>query len=136
MSDRDTRAPRDDVRARDEAPIESPIEDYARQDTADAPADVEMPRVSDDKDPWRGGVVDTPLQKEYENVATRDELARNLEDLIADARDWARDSEEDDAQAIVSALVDVYERLGGPVESTDDETQMDMGGARRIEAQD
>ncbi|MEX2534833.1 MAG: hypothetical protein WD273_04455 [Trueperaceae bacterium] len=96
----------------------SDIQEYARRDTSDAPADDEAPRNHDDNDPWGDGIHDTPLTKRYEDMADRDELARRLEDLVADAYDWLGRAEDDDAQEIYDTLVNVSERLGNPSEET------------------
>lgn len=97
---------------------ESDISEYARPDTADQQAKREAPRTHDDDDPWGDGISDTPLVSRYEDMADRDELARRLEDLVADAYDWAARSEEDDAQEIYDVLLSVSERLGNPPEET------------------
>lgn len=96
----------------------SDIQEYAREDTAAAPAEDEAPRNSDDDDPWGDGIHDTPLTKRYEDMADRDELARRLEDLVADAYDWVGRGEDPDAQEIYDTLVDLSERLGNPSEET------------------
>lgn len=97
---------------------ESDITEYARTSTSDAPAEDEAPRNSDDDDPWGDGIHDTPLTKRYEDMADRDELARRLEELVADAYDWVGRAEDADAQEIYDTLVDVSERLGNPSEDT------------------
>lgn len=96
----------------------SDIQEYSRQDTSDAPADDEAPRNHDDNDPWGDGIHDTPLTKRYEDMADRDELARRMEELVADAYDWMERAEDDDAHEIYDTLVDVAERLGNPPEDT------------------
>lgn len=96
----------------------SDIGEYARRDTADAPAEDEAPRTHDDDDPWGDGIHDTPLTKRYEDMADRDELARRLEDLVADAYDWLGRAEDEDAQEIYDTLVNLSERLGNPSEET------------------
>lgn len=96
----------------------SDIEEYSMQDSDDDPSEEEQPRNHDDDDPWGDGIHDTPLTKRYEDVADRDELARRLEDIVADAYEWYQRSEEDDAQEIYETLVAVAERLGNPSEDT------------------
>ena len=96
----------------------SDIQEYAPQDTAAAPAEDEAPRNHDDDDPWGDGIHDTPLTKRYEDMADRDELARRLEDLVADAYDWLGRGEDEDAQEIYDTLVNLSERLGNPSEET------------------
>jgi hypothetical protein len=51
-------------------------------------------------------------------MADRDELARRMEDLVADAYDWLGRAEDEDAQEIYDTLVDLSERLGNPSEET------------------
>ena len=87
------------------------------------PDDVDMQRTSDDNDlnPTGGGFTDTPLRTEYESMARRDDLARRLEDLVADAREWAREDESEAAHDIAEMLAAAYERLGVPTEDTDNE---------------
>ena len=96
----------------------SDIEEYERRDTASARGDEDEPRNSDDDDPWGDGIHDTPLTKRYEDMADRDELARRMEDLVADAYDWLGRAEDEDAQEIYDTLVDLSERLGNPPEAT------------------
>lgn len=73
-----------------------------------------------------GNASDVPhmLDEEATEAAKRDDLARQLEDLIADAQDWAEMSQSDEARDIYNILVDVYERVGNPPEDTDDEARM------------
>lgn len=97
---------------------ESDITEYARQGTGDAPAEDEAPRNHDDDDPWGDGIHDTPLVKRYEDMADRDELARRVEELVADAYDWLGRAEDEDAQEIYDTLMNVSERLGNPSEET------------------
>jgi hypothetical protein len=96
----------------------SDIEDYVRRDTSDAPADVEDPRNHDDDDPFGDGVHDTPITRRYEDMADRDDLARRIEELVADAYDWVGRSDDDDARDIYDTLVDLAERIGNPPEET------------------
>ena len=103
-----------------------PMPDDGNEDhgfEAAPPDDVTMQRTSDDNDlnPSGGGFTDTPLREEYESMARRDDLSRRLEDLVADAREWADDVATDEARDIAETLADVYERLGVPTEDTDNE---------------
>jgi hypothetical protein len=95
----------------------SDIEEYARKDTAAGPYE-EEPRTHDDDDPWGDGIHDTPLVKRYEDMADRDELARRLEELVADAYDWMGRAQDEDAQEIYETLLDLAERMGNPSEET------------------
>ncbi|MEX2541185.1 MAG: hypothetical protein WD314_05230 [Trueperaceae bacterium] len=96
----------------------SDIREYAPRDTAENPAEDEPPRMHDDDDPWGDGIHDTPMVKRYEDMADRDELARRVEELVADAYDWLGRAEDADAQEIYDTLLDVSERLGNPSEET------------------
>jgi hypothetical protein len=102
----------DDTRSR------SDIQDFAPRDTADSPEEDEPPRTHDDDDPWGDGIHDTPMVKRYEDMADRDELARRVEELVADAYDWLGRAQDPDAQEIYDTLLDVSERLGNPPEET------------------
>ncbi len=89
---------------------------------ANPPVDVDMHRTSDDNDlnPAGSGVSETPLRLEYETIARRDDLARRLEDLVADAREWADEMDTDEAHDLAESLADVFDRLGQPLEDTDE----------------
>jgi hypothetical protein len=91
------------------------------------PTDPEMGMnyTHDDPDRQRDGVHAHPLTEEYENVALRDDLIRRVDDTVAAARNWARETDDENAQEIVDLLVSVSDRLGRPVEDTDRETHMD-----------
>lgn len=116
MSDRDDQEFGRDPYAPDR---EGPNTDFGNQ--ANPPDDVDMPRTSDDNDlnPEGGGFTDTPLRRPYEMMARRDELARQLEEIVVSVREWADEQGSDDARAIADDLEDVYERLGQPSEETD-----------------
>ena len=101
----------------EEGITESDIEEYVPDDTAEEPGD-DAPRNHDDQDPWGDGVHETPLTQEYEGMAERADLARTLEDLAADAYDWAQRTEDADAQEIYETLADLAERVGNPPEDT------------------
>lgn len=87
----------------------------------------DTPLTHDDSRAMQGRPQD-PLDQDHERIALRDDLARQLEDLIADARSWMEASEDPEAQGIVDDLTDIYERLNRPLDETDDETGMDLGG--------
>ncbi len=87
----------------------------------------EMRYNSDDEARERdGNASDIPhmLDEESNEAAKRDALARQMEDLIADALDWMEMSQSEDARDIYNTLVDVYEQLDNPPEDTDDEARM------------
>lgn len=86
------------------------------------PPDVDEPRLSDDNDleAEGGGFTDTPLRRPYEAMARRDEIARQLGELLINAQEWADEDGSAEALEIFESLNDVYERLGEPTEDTDD----------------
>jgi len=86
------------------------------------PADVDEPRLSDDNDldPGGGGFSDTPLRRPYDQMSRRDEIARQLEEVVINAQEWADENGTPEAIDIYEALNDIYERLGEPSEDTDD----------------
>lgn len=86
------------------------------------PADVDEPRTSDDNDlnAEGGGFTDTPLRRPYEEMSRRDELARQLEEIVINAQEWADEDGSPEALDIYESLNDIYERLGEPTEDTDD----------------
>jgi hypothetical protein len=63
------------------------------------------------------GVSETPIHSTYEAIAQRNDLARQLEDVLASARSWARSDGSPEAMAIADALGEIYERLGEPSEA-------------------
>ena len=64
-------------------------------------------------------MTDTPQTWEYEGIATRDELARRLGELVIDVRDWADMEDSEEANDLADAMNDLYERFGEPTEDTD-----------------
>jgi len=86
------------------------------------PTDVDEPRTSDDNDlnPAGGGFTDTPLRRAYEEISRRDELARQLGEVVINAQEWADEDGSPEALDIYESLNDIYERLGEPSEDTDD----------------
>lgn len=79
---------------------------------------LDEPPVDDDL-PEGDGVTDTPQTWEYEGIATRDELARRLGELVIDVRDWADMEDSEEASDLADAMNDLYERFGEPTEDTD-----------------
>jgi hypothetical protein len=81
----------------------------------------DVPRLSDDDglEPGGDGLSPASMLDAYEGIAQRDDLARQLEDVIASARAWARASGGEEPHAIAEALADLYERLGPPTEASD-----------------
>ena len=87
----------------------------------------EMRYNSDDEARERdGNASDVPhmLDEEANTAAKRSALARQMEDLIADAQDWMEMSQSEEARDIYNALTDIYEQLDNPPENTDDEARM------------
>ncbi len=83
--------------------------------------DSDPPRLSDDDalDPTGEGITETPFLPAFEAIALREELARGLEDLLPNAREWAHIDGSDEALAIAETLTEIAERLGEPVDSSD-----------------
>ncbi len=96
---------------------ESDIREFVAESSDDDPTQ-EAPRNHDDDDPWGDGVEATSIAKRYEDMATRDDLAREVEELVATAYEWYSRSSDDDAQEIYETLLSVAERLGNPAEET------------------
>jgi len=96
------------------------VEDYERREDGDLGGD-ETPYMSDDDEFERDGTNEVVISEFSEDVARRDELARQLEDIVAGALEWSEMSEDEDARAIYEALADLFERVSAPLEDTDDE---------------
>ena len=96
------------------------MEDYERREDGDLGGD-DTPYLSDDDEFERDGTNEVVIDEYNESVARRDEIARQLEDLVASALEWSEISEDEDAQQIYEDLADLYERVNGPLEDTDDE---------------
>ncbi len=96
------------------------MEDYERREDGDLGGD-DTPYMSDDDEFERDGTNEVVIDEYNESVARRDELARQLEDLVASALEWSEISDDEDAQQIYEDLADLYERVNGPLEDTDDE---------------
>ena len=108
----------------------SDVEDVAETQTSDLVDFVEnepseegddVVYLSSDPDRESDGVHSTPLDTDNQAQALRDDLAEELEDLLATAETWVDLSNDSDAQAIYDLLADAYERLGSPLRETDDE---------------
>ena len=96
------------------------MEDYERREDGDLGGD-DTPYMSDDDEFERDGTNEVVIDEYNESVARRDEIARQLEDLVASALEWSEISEDEDAQKIYEDLADLYERVNAPLEDTDDE---------------
>lgn len=96
------------------------MEDYERREDGDLGGD-DTPYMSDDDEFERDGTNEVVIDEYNESVARRDELARQLEDLVASALEWSEISEDEDAQQIYEDLAALSERVSGPLEDTDDE---------------
>lgn len=95
------------------------MSDYDREQDGDLGGD-DTPYMSDDDEFERDG-THTLLTDENEDLAGRNELARQLEDLVASALEWSEISEDEDAVSIYEDLAALYERVSEPLEDTDDE---------------
>lgn len=75
-------------------------------------------RVHDDEGlhPSGEGLSETPIHANYEAMALRNDLARQLEGVVAAARAWARADDAIESRAIADALAEVQERVGAPTE--------------------
>ncbi len=93
--------------------------DYDREQDGDLGGD-ETPYMSDDDEFERDG-THTLLSEDNDAQARRDEIARQLEDLVASALEWSEMSDDEDALQIYEDLADLYERVSAPLEDTDDE---------------
>lgn len=83
--------------------------------------DVEMQRTSDDNDlnPEGSGVEDTHLRTPYESMARRDDIARRVDELLVEIREWADEDGSEEALDILETVEDLSERLGEPPEDSD-----------------
>ncbi len=95
------------------------MSDYDREQDGDLGGD-DTPYMSDDDEFERDG-THTLIDDENENLVRRNELSRQLEDIVASALEWSEVSEDEDAQGIYEALSDIFERVSAPLEDTDDE---------------
>ena len=96
------------------------MSDYDREQRGDLGGD-ETPYMSDDDEFERDGTHETVIDDYNEVTARRDDIARTLEDLVASALEWSELSDDEDARSIYEDLADLYERVSGPLEDTDDE---------------
>lgn len=69
--------------------------------------------------PTGEGLSETPIHATYEVIAVRNDLVRQLEDVVATARSWARADGSPGARRIAEALAELYERLGEAAEADD-----------------
>ncbi len=74
-----------------------------------------------ERDGRRGSLVD----EQANSVARRRELARQMQDITADALDWLETSNDPDARDLYNKMVDLSEQLANPPEQSDRETNMD-----------
>lgn len=95
---------------RDDRPDLNRPDDRSRLDVPDK----EHIYGKDGRYPSGEGVSETPIQKDYEAIALRNDLARQLENVLAGARAWARADGEPESEAIAEAIAELYERIGTP----------------------
>lgn len=105
-------------------PVGDPLPPGPNQDMgnpATPPVEVGKPRLADDDDldNEAGGVSNTRLRTPYERIARRDDLARQLEELLVTAQEWADEDGSDEARDIYERLYDVHVSLGAALEETD-----------------
>ena len=60
------------------------------------------------------GLSETPIHAAYEAIALRNDLARQLENVVAGARAWARADGTPESQATAEALAENYDQVGAP----------------------
>ena len=74
--------------------------------------DEENVLAKDGRYPSGEGLSETPIHASYEAIALRNDLARQLENVVAAARAWSRADGEPESQAIAEALAELYDRVG------------------------
>lgn len=94
----------------DRSDLNRPDDDRSRLDVPDK----EHIYGKDGRYPSGEGVSETPIQKDYEAIALRNDFARQLENVLAGARAWARADGKPESEAIAEAIADLYERVGTP----------------------
>lgn len=82
-------------------------------------SDKDFPYMSDHDDEERQGVGDMPLREDYEKIALRDQVARQFEELLEAVEVWLEDDDSPETRSIYQDLLDIYERVGQPLEETD-----------------
>lgn len=83
--------------------------------------------ISDDDQRERDGIYPTEYDLPgQEAMAQRDELERQLRNLLQDAADWLQNTQDKDAQEIYDLMETLHERLGNPPE---DEAGAQLGSA-------
>jgi hypothetical protein len=70
--------------------------------------------AKDGRYPSGEGVSETPIHAKYEAIAVRNDLARQLERVVAGARAWARADGGQESSDIADALAELYDRVGTP----------------------
>ena len=74
--------------------------------------------ISDDDERERDGVYPDEYDLEgQEAMAQRDELERQVAQLVLDADTWLQNTSDPDAQTIYDLLLEVHEMLGNPPEA-------------------
>lgn len=81
--------------------------------------DRDFPYLSDHDDEERQGVGDMPLREDYEKIALRDQVAKQFEELLEAVEVWLEDDDSIEARSIYQDLLEIYERVGEPLEETD-----------------
>lgn len=89
-------------------------------DTSDASYGHRPTMVSDDDQRERDGLHPTEYDLQgNEAMAQRDELERQVQELLQGTEDWLQNSKDPDAQDIYSLVQDLAERLGNPPETNE-----------------
>lgn len=75
-------------------------------------------RISDDDERERDGVYPNEYDLEGEEaMAQRDELERQVAQLVLDAETWLENTTDPDAQDIYDLLLELHDLLGSPPET-------------------
>ena len=85
-------------------------EDRSKLDVPDEDHDL----APDGMHPSGEGVSETPIHASYEAIALRNDLARQLESVVAAARAWARADGKPESSAVAHALAELFDRVGSP----------------------
>lgn len=83
-------------------------------------ANQDFPHTSSDAD-IGNGVENSHMSQSSEQQAKRDDLSRNLEGVIVDAKVWLELSNDSNAKDIVRHLETAFELLGKSIEASSDE---------------
>lgn len=89
-------------------------------DSLEGREDEDMIYLSDDDERERDGVHNLYLDENEKEVASRNDILRQVESLEQDALDWLEFSDDEDAQTAHDMIVELREFLGETPEESDD----------------